>query len=62
MSEDHACSFCGAPQGIETPLIAGIDGHICEACVILAHQVVTSWGRSRALAGPLTSPPKPMEI
>ena len=63
MSETvHSCSFCGAPQGLDTPLIAGIDGHICEACVALAHQVVTSWGRSRALAGPLKTPPKPMEI
>ncbi len=58
----HACSFCGAVQGADTPLIAGIDGHICEACVALAHQVVTSWGRTRALTGPLKAPPKPKEI
>lgn len=63
MSETvHTCSFCGTSQGPETPLIAGIDGHICEACVALAHQVVSSWGRSRALVGPLKAPPKPMEI
>lgn len=63
MSETvHACSFCGAKQAPETPLIAGIDGHICEACVSLAHQVVNSWGRARALTGPLKSPPKPMQI
>jgi ATP-dependent Clp protease ATP-binding subunit ClpX len=58
----HTCSFCGTPQGADTPLIAGIDGHICEACVALAHQVVTSWGRCRALNGPLKPPPKPKEI
>ncbi|AFL76108.1 ATP-dependent Clp protease ATP-binding subunit ClpX [Thiocystis violascens] len=58
----HACSFCGAPQEPDRPLIAGIDGHICEACVGLAHQVVSSWGRGRALAAPLKSPPKPLEI
>ena len=58
----HTCSFCGAQQGPDTPLIAGIEGHICEACVSLAHQVVSSWGRSRALVGPLKAPPKPMEI
>ncbi|HYN76257.1 MAG TPA: ATP-dependent Clp protease ATP-binding subunit ClpX, partial [Lamprocystis sp. (in: g-proteobacteria)] len=57
----HSCSFCGVPQGRDTPLIAGIDGHICEACVALAHQVVTSWGRTRSL-GPLKTPPKPKEI
>ncbi len=63
MSETvHTCSFCGASQGVDTPLIAGIEGHICESCVALAYQVVTSWGRSRALAGPLKTPPKPMEI
>ncbi|MBK1720845.1 ATP-dependent Clp protease ATP-binding subunit ClpX [Thiocystis violacea] len=58
----HTCSFCGAPQAPETPLIAGIEGHICEACVSLAHQVVSSWGRARALSGPLKSPPKPLQI
>lgn len=58
----HSCSFCGASQGADTPLIAGIDGHICEACVALAHQVVSSWGRTRALAGPLKPTPKPIEI
>ena len=58
----QTCSFCGASQGVETPLIAGIDGHICEACVALAHQVVTSWGRCRSLNGPLKPPPKPKEI
>ncbi len=64
MNDDkaHGCSFCGAPQGPDRPLIAGIDGHICEECVALAHQVVSSWGRTRALAAPLKSPPKPMEI
>ena len=63
MSETlHTCSFCGVAQGPETPLIAGIEGHICEACVALAHQVVTSWGRCRALNGPLKPPPKPKEI
>ena len=58
----HACSFCGTPQAPDTPLIAGVEGHICEACVALAHQVVSSWGRARVLAGPLKSPPKPMQI
>ncbi len=53
------CSFCGAEQSPSTPLIVGLDGYICEACVQLASQVVTSWGRKRALAelhGPLPAP------
>ena len=43
------CSFCGVEQSVKTPLIAGLDGYICEACVHLANQVVTSWGRKRDL-------------
>jgi ATP-dependent Clp protease ATP-binding subunit ClpX len=53
------CSFCGVEQAPATPLIAGSDGHICEACVQLAHQVVSNWGRKRVLAelhGPLPKP------
>lgn len=56
------CSFCGVSQSVNTPLIAGLDGYVCEACVRLANQVVTSWGRKRDLAdlhGPL---PKPGEL
>ena len=49
MSETNkACSFCGTNQSPNLPLIAGLDGFICEACVRLANQVVTSWGRKRA--------------
>jgi len=58
----HHCSFCRTGQSAETPLIAGLDGHICESCVTLAHQVVRSWGRKRILAGPLRKPPLPREI
>jgi len=43
------CSFCGIEKAVNTPLIAGLEGHICEACVHLASQVVTSWGRKRDL-------------
>tara|TARA_Y100001951_G_scaffold105046_1_gene119510 strand:+ start:2081 stop:3397 length:1317 start_codon:yes stop_codon:yes gene_type:complete len=41
------CSFCGAEKSPTVPLIAGNEGRICEACVKLAHQVVTSWGQRR---------------
>lgn len=43
------CSFCDAEQSPTTPLIAGTDGYICEACVILASQVVSNWGRKKVL-------------
>ncbi len=60
MSESSkGCSFCGVEQSPNLPLIAGLDGYICEACVRLANQVVTSWGRKRSLPelqGPLPVP------
>ncbi|MGB5644504.1 MAG: ATP-dependent Clp protease ATP-binding subunit ClpX [Gammaproteobacteria bacterium] len=56
------CSFCGIPQSNETPLIVGLEGHICENCVRLANQVVSSWGRKREIAKPLKKPPIPIEI
>lgn len=46
-NETPCCSFCGAPKSATVPLIAGNDGRICEACVKLAHQVVSSWGQRR---------------
>lgn len=63
MSEESIfCSFCGTEQSNETPLIAGRDGYICEACIRLAGQVIDSWSHKRAMAevqGPI---PKPKEI
>lgn len=56
------CSFCGTPQSPTTPLIAGAEGHICEACVRLANQVVTSWGRKRTLSDLHTPLPTPAGI
>lgn len=46
MVEDEKlyCSFCGVEKSPEVPLISGNEGRICEACVKLAHQVVSSWG------------------
>jgi ATP-dependent Clp protease ATP-binding subunit ClpX len=55
------CSFCGVEQSPSLPLIAGTEGNICEACVVLANQVIGSWGRKKELAelhGPLPSPRK----
>ncbi|MFV8818356.1 ATP-dependent Clp protease ATP-binding subunit ClpX [Haliea sp. E17] len=46
------CSFCGVEKSASIPLIAGNEGHICEKCVKLAHQVVSSWGRKAVLQAP----------
>ncbi len=58
-TETPHCSFCGAEKSPTVPLIAGNEGRICEACVKLAYQVVSSWGqrrKSQALAPQLRTP------
>lgn len=60
-SEKH-CSFCGELQSPTAPLIAGSEGFICEACVTLANQVVTSWGRKRSLPELQKALAKPKDI
>lgn len=60
--ESQKCSFCRQVQSTDIPLIAGMDGHICESCVRLAAQVVDSWGRKRAVSEPLKALPVPHEI
>ena len=60
--EPKHCSFCGIEASASVPMIAGTEGFICEACVQLASQVVSSWGKKKELKemqGPL---PKPAEI
>jgi len=56
---DKHCSFCGELQTPIAPLIAGAEGFICEACVKLANQVVSSWGRKRSLPELHKALPKP---
>lgn len=46
-NEKLHCSFCGVEKSPQVPLISGSEGRICEACVKLAHQVVSSWGQKR---------------
>ena len=46
-SENIHCSFCGEHQGVDLPMIAGMDGYICPACVKLANQVVSSWSKNK---------------
>lgn len=43
-------------------MIAGTEGFICEACVMLASQVVSSWGKKKALNEMQTALPKPAGI
>lgn len=57
--EPTHCSFCGVEASASIPMIAGTEGFICEACVILASQVVSSWGKKKELnemQGPLPTP------
>ena len=59
--ETKHCSFCGIQQSPSVPLIAGNEGTICEACVLLASQVVGNWSQKKKLAdmqGPLPIPAK----
>lgn len=56
------CSFCGVTKSAETPLIAGNDGRICEACVQLAHQVVANWSRKAQTQKMLETLRTPHEI
>jgi ATP-dependent Clp protease ATP-binding subunit ClpX len=56
------CSFCGIKQSPSVPLIAGAEGYICEACVLLAHQVVSSWSKKKELAEMQTTLPIPAKI
>lgn len=56
------CSFCSIAQSPTVPLIAGAEGYICEACVILANQVVSSWGKKKELSTMQAELPKPDKI
>jgi ATP-dependent Clp protease ATP-binding subunit ClpX len=37
---DLNCSFCGRPKPDTQLLIAGLDSHICDRCIIQAHGIV----------------------
>ncbi|MFN8338571.1 MAG: ClpX C4-type zinc finger protein [Saprospiraceae bacterium] len=39
--ENIKCSFCGKDKRDALMLIAGIDGHICEACVEQAYDIIS---------------------
>lgn len=56
------CSFCGIDASPYVPMIAGTEGLICEACVMLASQVVSNWGKKKELTEMQEFLPKPIEI
>jgi len=60
--ESKHCSFCGIEASASVPMIAGTEGFICEACVMLASQVVSSWGKKKELTEMQGALPKPLEI
>lgn len=60
--EAKHCSFCGIEASASVPMIAGTEGFICEACVVLASQVVSSWGKKKELTEMQAELPKPTEI
>jgi ATP-dependent Clp protease ATP-binding subunit ClpX len=37
---DLNCSFCGRPKAETQLLIAGLDAHICDRCIVQAHGIV----------------------
>lgn len=61
-SDKAACSFCGIEKSPQTPLISGNHGLICEACVQLAHQVVSNWSRKKQSKTMMNSLRTPAEI
>lgn len=61
-NDSKHCSFCGVPQSASVPLIAGAEGYICEACVLLASQVVSSWSKKKELVELQGELPKPAKI
>lgn len=62
VKEPKHCSFCGIEASVSVPMIAGTEGLICEACVTLSSQVVSSWGKKKTLTEMEMTLPKPMEI
>lgn len=62
VKEIKYCSFCGIEASASVPMIAGNAGYICEACVLLASQVVSSWSKKKELKEMQGSLLKPAEM
>ncbi|MHA7056039.1 ATP-dependent Clp protease ATP-binding subunit ClpX [Aquimarina sp. M1] len=62
--EDLECSFCGRKKPETNLLIAGLDAHICDRCIVQAHGIVVEEAKDEE-AGELSSElmlRKPMAI
>lgn len=65
----NVCSFCGRSEKEVNLLITGLNGHICDNCVLQAYQIVQSseqltdkYGGTDAKPFSLKKVPKPKEI
>jgi len=52
--EDLECSFCGRKKPETNLLIAGLDAHICDRCIVQAHGIVVEEAKDED-AGELSS-------
>jgi ATP-dependent Clp protease ATP-binding subunit ClpX len=62
--QDIVCSFCGRDKSQANVLIAGINGHICDQCIVQAQQIIGEEQDQKlktTIGAPLTLP-KPIEI
>ena len=63
-NQEIICSFCGRDKSQVTVLIAGINGHICDQCIVQAQQIIGEEQDQKlknTIGTPLTLP-KPAEI
>lgn len=64
-SREIVCSFCGRDKSQVSVLIAGVNGHICDQCVMQAQSIITeeqTGGKPSAGFAPPLSLPRPSEI
>jgi ATP-dependent Clp protease ATP-binding subunit ClpX len=59
--EDH-CSFCGRGRSEVSILISGVDGHICEHCIVQAEEIMREELRANKSKHGEVKLRKPMEI
>ena len=63
-NQEIVCSFCGRDKSQANVLIAGINGHICDQCIVQAQQIIGEEQDQKlknSIGTPLTLP-KPVEI
>ena len=59
---EDVCSFCGRRRGEVKILISGVDGHICENCVVQAEEIIKEEVKSDKSTHGEVSLQKPIEI